>query len=231
MICSNGRQHSVKLTQGNLSPLEFSPTQDPAGGWPIVFWSMDGQSLSSHITHSSLAHGNVYRLCENYKQKAYIYICDVKLGFCTQFLLLRQNIETDLIYFCNILRQRQNGRHFPDDIFKCIFLNENVSVAIKIILGFVTKGRINNIPALFQIMAWRRPSNKPSSETMMVRLPTNKFQWNHNRNSKHFHWRKDVLLVSSQSQCFKIIGWSEQNVSRGKFQKWGASLFSCTCSS
>ena len=24
------------------------------------------------------------------------------------------------------LRPRQNGRHFADDIFKCIFLNENV---------------------------------------------------------------------------------------------------------
>ena len=26
----------------------------------------------------------------------------------------------------NTLRPRQNGHHFPDDIFKCIFLNENV---------------------------------------------------------------------------------------------------------
>ena len=26
----------------------------------------------------------------------------------------------------NTLRPSQNGRHFPDDIFKCIFLNENV---------------------------------------------------------------------------------------------------------
>ena len=26
----------------------------------------------------------------------------------------------------NTLKPRQNGRHFPDDIFKCIFLNENV---------------------------------------------------------------------------------------------------------
>ena len=26
----------------------------------------------------------------------------------------------------NTLRPRQNGRHFPDDIFKCIFLTENV---------------------------------------------------------------------------------------------------------
>ena len=28
--------------------------------------------------------------------------------------------------FINTLRPRQDGRHFPDDIFKCIFLNENV---------------------------------------------------------------------------------------------------------
>ena len=26
----------------------------------------------------------------------------------------------------NTLRLRQDGRHFPDDILKCIFLNENV---------------------------------------------------------------------------------------------------------
>ena len=26
----------------------------------------------------------------------------------------------------NTLRPRQNGHHFPDDILKCIFLNENV---------------------------------------------------------------------------------------------------------
>ena len=41
-----------------------------------------------------------------------------------------------------------NGRHFPDDIFKCIFLNENVLISIKISLKFVPKGQINNIPAL-----------------------------------------------------------------------------------
>ena len=32
----------------------------------------------------------------------------------------------------NILRPRQNGRHFADDIFKCIFVNENARVSIKI---------------------------------------------------------------------------------------------------
>ena len=70
------------------------------------------------------------------------------------------------------LRPRQNGRHFPDDIFKCIFLNENEWISIKISLKFVPKGRINNIPSLVQIMAWRRPGDKPLSEAMVVSLLT-----------------------------------------------------------
>ena len=52
-----------------------------------------------------------------------------------------------------------NGRHFADDIFKCIFLNENVWIPIEISLKFVPKGPINNIPAMVQIMAWRRPGD------------------------------------------------------------------------
>ena len=47
----------------------------------------------------------------------------------------------------NTLRPRQNGRHFADDIFKCIFLKENIWIPIKISLKFVPKGSINNIPA------------------------------------------------------------------------------------
>ena len=46
----------------------------------------------------------------------------------------------------NTLRPRQNGRHFPHDIFKWIFLNENVWILINISLKFVPKGPINNIP-------------------------------------------------------------------------------------
>ena len=72
----------------------------------------------------------------------------------------------------NTLRPRQNGRYFADDIIKCIFLNENVWISLKISLKFVPKGSINNIPALVQIMVWRRPGNKPLSEPMMVSLLT-----------------------------------------------------------
>ena len=72
----------------------------------------------------------------------------------------------------NTLRPRQNGRLFPDDIFKCIFLNENVWISLKISLKFVPKVPINSIPALVMIMACRRPGDKPLSEPMMVSLPT-----------------------------------------------------------
>ena len=68
----------------------------------------------------------------------------------------------------NTLRPRQNGSHFPDDIFNFVFFNLNVWMLIKISLKFVPKGLINNIPALVQIMAWRQPDDKPLSEAVMV---------------------------------------------------------------
>ena len=52
------------------------------------------------------------------------------------------------ILLVNTLRLRQNGRHFADDTFKRIFLNNNIIISIKISLKFVPKGPINNIPAL-----------------------------------------------------------------------------------
>ena len=48
------------------------------------------------------------------------------------------------IYMINILMPRQNDRQFADDVFKCIFLNENVLVPIS--LKFVLRGPIDNTP-------------------------------------------------------------------------------------
>ena len=77
-----------------------------------------------------------------------------------------------MLCYINTLRPRQNVRHFPDDIFKCIFMNGNIWIAIKILLKIVSKVPINNIPALVQIMAWRRPGDKPLYEPMLVSLLT-----------------------------------------------------------
>ena len=77
--------------------------------------------------------------------------------------------------FCsglNTSRPRQNGHRFGGDTFKHIFFNENFRISIEISLKIVPKGPINNIPALVQIMAWRRSGDKPLSEPMMVSLLT-----------------------------------------------------------
>ena len=52
------------------------------------------------------------------------------------------------------------------------FFNGNEWILSRISLKFVPKVRINNIPSLVQIMAWRRPGDKPLSEPMMVSLLT-----------------------------------------------------------
>ena len=87
--------------------------------------------------------------------------------------------------FINTLRLRQNGCHFTDDIFKCIFLNENVWILIKISLNCIPKGRINNIPSLVQIMAWHQWGDKPLSESMMDSLLINWPQWGKPSVCKH----------------------------------------------
>ena len=58
------------------------------------------------------------------------------------------------------------------DILKCIFHNEIVWISIKISLKFVPKGQISHIPALVQIMAWRRSGDMPLSKPMMLILLT-----------------------------------------------------------
>ena len=49
---------------------------------------------------------------------------------------------------------------------------ENEWILLKISLKFIPKVRISNIPELVEIMAWRRPGDKPLSEPMMVSLLT-----------------------------------------------------------
>ena len=98
----------------------------------------------------------------------HIQDCDFPI---TNELDIMQSYTKTWTYF-STLRPRQNGHHFVDDSLKCIFFNENVWIPIEISLKFVPKGQINNIPALVQIMAWRRPGDKPLSEPVMVRLST-----------------------------------------------------------
>ena len=75
----------------------------------------------------------------------------------------------------------QKGRHFADDVFKCIFFKENVLISIEISPKFVPKRSISNIPALVQIVAWCRTGDKPLSEPKLVSSLTHicvtRLQW------------------------------------------------------
>ena len=57
-----------------------------------------------------------------------------------------------------------------DNIFKCIFLNENDRIPIQILLKFVPMSPNNNKAALVQVMAWRRTGDKPLPEPMMTQF-------------------------------------------------------------
>ena len=57
-----------------------------------------------------------------------------------------------------------------DDIFKCIFLNVKDEIPIQISLKLVSRGPIDNKPALVQVMVWHRTADKPLPEPMMAQI-------------------------------------------------------------
>ena len=57
-----------------------------------------------------------------------------------------------------------------DDIFKCIFLNENYEITIRITLKFVHRSPIDNNPALVQVVGWRRTDDKLMPEPMLIKF-------------------------------------------------------------
>ena len=140
---------------------------------------------------------------------------------------------TKPFFVSNTLRLRQNGCHFADDIFKWIFLNENVWISSNFWLKFVPRNQINNKLALVQIMAWRRrPGDKPLSDQwcldyrcMYVSLGLNGFRlyirnwliylnnentrkklpWNFNENTNVSLWKMHVEM--SSTKCYSFCFW------------------------
>ena len=72
--------------------------------------------------------------------------------------------------FLNSSPPVQNGGFLADDNFKCIFLNGNHEIPIRISLKFVPRSAINNKPAMVQVMAWRRTGEKPLPGPMLTQF-------------------------------------------------------------
>ena len=62
------------------------------------------------------------------------------------------------------------GDIVEDDICKCIFLNENYKIPIRIPLKFVPRSPTDNKAALVPVMTWRRTGDKPLPEPMLTRF-------------------------------------------------------------
>ena len=102
-----------------------------------------------------------------------------------------------------------NGRHFADDIFKCIFLNKNAWISTKISLKFVSGVPINDIPALVQIRTWHLPGDKPLSEPIMVRLPTHicitRPQWVKDLSTwNHLYMYQHICAIGKQQNTYLL---------------------------
>ena len=57
-----------------------------------------------------------------------------------------------------------------EDIFKCIFFNENNRIPIQISMRFVLGGPIDNKAALVKVMACHRTGDKPLSQPILARF-------------------------------------------------------------
>ena len=71
-------------------------------------------------------------------------------------------------------------------------------------LRFVPKGLNNDIPSLVQIMAWRRPGDKPLSEPMIVSLVTHIYIYVYIYIIRHSASLSELEFCPFSKGCYKI---------------------------
>ena len=110
-------------------------------------------------------------------------------------------------------------------------------ILIKISLKFVPKGPINNIPALFQIMAWRLPGNTSLSEPMIILLIMHSIvkqvaiRKGHERQISSVPWNFEILLSPMTNQLngcphfFVFLFFLKLIIPRAKQSCWGVYWF------
>ena len=82
-----------------------------------------------------------------------IWVC-LHCMICTMYIVFIIHAYWEWLsglWYCTFFNSSppgQNGRHFTDEIFRCILVNEIFCILIKISLKFVPNGPINNNPAL-----------------------------------------------------------------------------------
>ena len=93
--------------------------------------------------------------------EAYIVLLD-GWWFCTSCTGINLHLNQEKF---NSSSPGKNPRHFSNDIFKCIFMNEKFCFLVPISLKFVANGPKS---ALVLAMAWRRKGDNPLSESILM---------------------------------------------------------------
>ena len=125
-------------------------------------------------------------------------------------LAVKQQSPSQMQSILTHLPPGQNSRHFRRRHFKCIFLYKNDRIPIWISMKFVPRCPIDNITAFVQLMAWRRPGDKPITEPMLTHFidaymgHSGRWVKNHAHSFAmfcvgffHWHWGNHAILRSS----------------------------------
>ena len=102
-------------------------------------------------------------------------ISDICLGSGASLVHATEFVPYSVIFLTHLPLDKM-AAILADNIFKHIFLNENIRISIKISLKFVPKGLIDNTSALIQVMPWRQTGDKPLPEAMMTQF-TDAYMW------------------------------------------------------
>ena len=125
----------------------------------------------------------------------------------------------------NSLPPGQNGRHFTDDIFRCIFVNKKFCILIKISLNFVPKRPIDNKCVTF--VAWLQFFG--THQLALLYSHTSSGGW-HNINSlapRRFEINfkevifKLILVIDGWGiSCEIVLTWTPQDLLLMRSQHW-----------
>ena len=97
-----------------------------------------------------------------------LYICEH--AYILSYKLKEIFVKTPLPKYILQLTHLPKAAIFAQDNFKCILLNKNDKMLIRISLKFVPRGPIYNNPALVKVIAWRRTGAKPLPEVMLTQF-------------------------------------------------------------
>ena len=97
------------------------------------------------------------------------------------------------------LRPSQNGRHFADAIFECIFMNENVWISLKISLKFVLKVELTIFQHWFRWWLGDKPLSAHVMVNILTHISVTRPQWVKSRQFEFMNRRKrltDIQWIS-----------------------------------